>query len=208
MKIRNIILLGATLALMGQGCSSSVSTSVNINGAANDNLPIFKGPNTPPPDGSVNAGVGANAGLNLNTQPLLNLGLNLNAMVNDSGNKNKDMNANTPPTPPVTVPAPPQPAPAPTPITESFTVEADDSGFYPATIKVTKGDTVKITFKVRTDNVYFGGLRIISGDLFNTGALVPGGSNTVQFKATSNVTFSSYWPSSGVHKADGTVIIK
>ena len=41
---------------------------------------------------------------------------------------------------------------------KGFTIEADDLGLYPETLTVNKCDKVKITFKVRQDKVYYGGL--------------------------------------------------
>lgn len=91
--------------------------------------------------------------------------------------------------------------------TKEFTIEADDSGFYPSsTINVNKNNTVKITFKVRSTGVYYGGLDFRSSK-WNTVSASPGGSATVQFVADSTFTFSSYWPSSGVKKADGQIIV-
>ena len=101
------------------------------------------------------------------------------------------------------------PVPATTTIiasTKEFTVEGDDKGLYPSSLAVKSGDMVKITFKVRTDNVYYGGLSFRS-NYFNTGSIKPGDSNTVDFTADKTFTFTSYWPSSNVKKADGTVLV-
>lgn len=107
-------------------------------------------------------------------------------------------------------PAPPEPAAAPPPPAapqEEFTIEADDNGFYPEDISVGPNQQVRITFKVREQNVYFGGLDIRSA-VFNTGAIKPGESKTVEFTSTQSFGFTSYWPSSNVEKADGRVIVR
>jgi hypothetical protein len=89
-----------------------------------------------------------------------------------------------------------------------FTLEADDSGFYPqSTIEVPKGSKVKITFVVRTSNVYYGGLDFRSPK-FETRQVRPGEKATVEFVADESFTFTSYWPISGVQKATGKVIVK
>ncbi|HSU73002.1 MAG TPA: cupredoxin domain-containing protein [Candidatus Binatia bacterium] len=111
--------------------------------------------------------------------------------------------AQTTPTPPLT--------PTATPSTPSqsttVTIEADDKGFYPTnTITVPKGQKAVVTFKVRDTRVYYGGLQI-KGPLFNTGDIKPGASATVEFTPTSDSTFASYWPSSGVKKADGKIVV-
>ncbi|MBI2671169.1 DUF4382 domain-containing protein [Candidatus Woesearchaeota archaeon] len=83
-------------------------------------------------------------------------------------------------------------------------IELDDYGTYPNKVTVNKGDMVKITFKVRGNNVYYGGLDIKS-ELFDTGKIPLGGTKIVEFTAEKTFTFTSYWPSSSVKKADGTV---
>lgn len=89
----------------------------------------------------------------------------------------------------------------------SFKVEADDAGFYPQSLAVRKGEKVKIVFKIREKGVYFGGLDIRS-DQFKTGAVKPGGEEEVEFIAGESFTFTSYWPASGVKKADGKVTVE
>lgn len=97
-------------------------------------------------------------------------------------------------------------SPAP-PVTE-LTYEADDAGFYPNQhIEVTAGSRVRLTLKVRSAGVYFGGLEFRSPK-FNTGALKPGKSTTVEFTADQEFIITSYWPASGVKKADLRVILK
>lgn len=86
-----------------------------------------------------------------------------------------------------------------------FILEADDSGFYPnSKITVQKGDNVKLIFKVRNSNVYYGGLDFRSSK-FKTAAVKSGESATVEFIADEPFGFSSYWPASGVLKASGKI---
>lgn len=107
--------------------------------------------------------------------------------------------------------APPPPAPepkaesriepAPAPAAAEFKLEADDRGFYPEqSIAVAKGTKIAITFVVRTENVYYGGLDFRSSK-FKTPSVKPGGSTTVEFVADESLVITSYWPLSGVEKA-------
>lgn len=91
--------------------------------------------------------------------------------------------------------------------TRQFTIEADDAGIYPNMIEVNKGDNVMITFNVRSTNVYYGGLDIKSSQ-FETGTIMSGSSKTVTFTADQGFTFSSFWPATGVKKADAQVVVK
>ena len=88
-----------------------------------------------------------------------------------------------------------------------FTIEADDRGFYPQEITVNRGDSLKITFIVRQSNVYYSGLQI-RGPSFDTGKIAPGSRQTITLKPDATFTFTSYWPSSGVKKADGKVVVR
>lgn len=89
---------------------------------------------------------------------------------------------------------------------KEFTIEADDNGFYPSgTVNVNAGDTVRITFVVLEDTTYFGGLDFRSSAWGDTGKVSPGASTTVEFVADNTFQFRSYWPSSNVLKATGTV---
>ena len=104
-------------------------------------------------------------------------------------------------------PAPATPLPVSvTPKAQSFAVEADDSGFYPQnTIAVPRHTPVAITFTVKTDNVYYGGLTFRS-TAFSEVTAKPGESVSVRFSADEDTTISSFWPLSGVHKADLRVV--
>ncbi len=85
-----------------------------------------------------------------------------------------------------------------------YTLEADDNGFYMeggrkiSSIIVDRNREVNILFKVRTDDVYYGGLDF-RGCGMNTGAK-PGESAVLSFVADNPCTITSYWPSSGVTK--------
>ena len=68
-----------------------------------------------------------------------------------------------------------------------------------------KGDQVKITFKVRTDKVYYGGLDFRSDVWDDTGKVLPGATKTVEFTAQQTFNYKSYWPSTTRLKATGTV---
>lgn len=110
------------------------------------------------------------------------------------------------PTPPRATPSPVV-TPSPSPQTLNVTIEADDRGLYPETVTVPKGAIVNLLFKVRSTNVYYGGLDFRSSK-FMTPAIPPGGSNGVTFVASETFTYTSYWPSSGVRKATGTIIVQ
>ena len=94
------------------------------------------------------------------------------------------------------------------PLRVVITLEADDNGFYPSSeIRVKKGTKVKLTFTVRTTNVYFGGLDFRSSK-FRTASVAPGQSTTVEFTADESFGFSSYWPASSRLKARGNVVVE
>ena len=93
------------------------------------------------------------------------------------------------------------------PSEKSFTVEANDSGFFPNILTVRKGDKVKIIFRVLEKGTYCGGLDITSPK-FKTGTIKPGGEGAAEFTAEESFVFTSYWPASGVKKADGKVAVE
>ncbi|MEK6907305.1 MAG: hypothetical protein AABW45_02150 [Nanoarchaeota archaeon] len=88
---------------------------------------------------------------------------------------------------------------------KEFTVEGDDLGLYPSTLTVNKGDIVKITFKVRNEKVYYGGLDFRSDVWGDTGKILPGNEKTVEFNAENSFTYTSYWPATNKLKATGTI---
>lgn len=104
---------------------------------------------------------------------------------------------------PTLIPMPSQSSsatPLPSPITELL-IEADDSGFYPAgALSFSAGTRVKLTFAVRTSNVYYGGLDFRSSK-FSTVQASPGKTATAEFIADSSFVITSYWPVSNVSKA-------
>ncbi|MDO8560713.1 MAG: DUF5667 domain-containing protein [bacterium] len=89
-----------------------------------------------------------------------------------------------------------------------YKLEADDSGFYPSgVITVKNGTKVSLTFIVRNENVYYGGLSFRSPK-FKIEALKPGGIQTVEFVADESFGFSSYWPLTDVLKASGKIVVQ
>ncbi|MDP3991886.1 MAG: hypothetical protein Q8P79_00030 [Nanoarchaeota archaeon] len=101
--------------------------------------------------------------------------------------------------------------PEPQPSVKEFSIEADDSGFYIdgadiGSISAGSGETLKITFNVRTTNVYYAGLDF-RGCGKTTEKVSPGGSTLVEFTAASTCTITSYWPSSGVVKDRLQVVV-
>lgn len=107
-----------------------------------------------------------------------------------------------------TAPLPALLALPPPPQALEFTLEADDLGFYPtSTLTIPNGALVKLTFVVRTTNVYYGGLDFRSKK-FNTPSVKPGDSYTVEFTADESFDFTSFWPLSGVEKQRGKVAVK
>ena len=106
-----------------------------------------------------------------------------------------------PPPPPIEPPAvPPPPREPPEQIIRQFTIEADDRDATPSKISVNAGDTVEITFMVKTTNVYFGGLDFRGGPV-DTGTIDPGESKMVSFTASETFKIIPYWPSSGTKKS-------
>ncbi|MBI2101983.1 hypothetical protein HYT53_05225 [Candidatus Woesearchaeota archaeon] len=92
-------------------------------------------------------------------------------------------------------------AEAPQPGIREYTVEADDHGFYPSTIKAKIGDKVKINFKFRDDTIYFAGLDV-KGPFEDIKYELKGEQPvTREFTMKAETKIISYWPSSGVRKA-------
>jgi len=83
-----------------------------------------------------------------------------------------------------------------------FTVEADDNGFYPNKLQVKIGEKVKINFKFRDASIYFAGLDI-KGHFPDIKYKLKGQQPlTAEFTMKGETKITSYWPSSGVKKAD------
>jgi hypothetical protein len=92
----------------------------------------------------------------------------------------------------------------------TFAIDADEIRFNPSTITVSAGDTVQITYTFLDENIYFGGLDIKS-DYFSTVSYRESSgvqSETVEFVAVESFTIKSYWPSSGVRKANMEVVVE
>ncbi|MBS3114117.1 hypothetical protein J4448_03370 [Candidatus Woesearchaeota archaeon] len=86
-----------------------------------------------------------------------------------------------------------------------FTVEADDQGFYPSTIKAKIGETVRINFKFRDDSIYFAGLDV-KGPFEDIKYKLKGEQPlTAEFTMKEETRITSWWPASGVKKATLTV---
>ena len=105
-------------------------------------------------------------------------------------------------------PSPPPASPPPTQQIRFITLEADDLGFYPvSSVTVAKNTQVKLTFKVKTENIYYGGLDFRSAK-FKTPQILPGESTTVEFVADASFTITSYWPASSVKKANLEIVVQ
>lgn len=88
---------------------------------------------------------------------------------------------------------------SPSGATQSFTVNGDDSSADLTTINVKKGMPVSITFNVKANTVYHGGLDFRSSQI-STGTIAPGSSKTINFTATNSFTFTPYWPATNTAK--------
>lgn len=81
----------------------------------------------------------------------------------------------------------------------NFTVNATDDSADVMTLNVKKGDKITVTFNVKQDGVYHGGLEFRS-DVVSSGPIKPGGSKTVTFTADQSFDFIPYWYQSNVQK--------
>ena len=85
---------------------------------------------------------------------------------------------------------------------KEFTVEADDNGFYPNKLQAKIGDKVKINFKFRDASIYFAGLDL-KGPFPTIEYKLHGKQpSTAEFTMKGETIIKSYWPASGVKKAD------
>jgi hypothetical protein len=85
-----------------------------------------------------------------------------------------------------------------------FVIEADDEAYYSGGEKITgisvaRGTDVEIDFKVRTEDVYFGGLGFKGCGLTSADAK-PGDTVKFSFRADSNCGIIAYWPANGAPK--------
>ncbi|MEM4282128.1 MAG: cupredoxin domain-containing protein [Candidatus Woesearchaeota archaeon] len=91
---------------------------------------------------------------------------------------------------------------------KEFVIEADDSGFTPSSqLFVNKNTRVKITFKVRSSGVYYGGLEFKSPAWGTTGTIKPGESKSVEFTATQTIQFTAFWPASSIEKWTAQIVV-
>ena len=89
---------------------------------------------------------------------------------------------------------------------KEFTVEADDKGFYPGTLKAKINDKVKINFKFKDDSIYFAGLDV-KGPFEDIQYRLKGEQPIArEFTMKDETRITSWWPSSGVKKA--TLIVE
>ena len=104
--------------------------------------------------------------------------------------------ASTPPTAPPGAP------------TKTFKIELDDAGIYPNSITVKKGDVVEVDFMSRAQGTYYGGLDVRDGVWGANVFVATGKTKSVTFTADQSFSFKTYWPSSGVYKATGQVVVE
>lgn len=85
---------------------------------------------------------------------------------------------------------------------KEFSVESDDNGFYPNKLQAKIGDKVKINFKFRDSSIYFAGLDVKGP--FPTIQYKLKGEQPIaaEFTMKDETKIISYWPSSGVKKAE------
>jgi len=82
---------------------------------------------------------------------------------------------------------------------KTFTIVANDSSASPTSIRIKKGEAVEITFQVKKEGTYYGGLDFRS-PIVSSGKIAPGESKTISFKADQSFSFTPYWPASNVAK--------
>ncbi len=81
----------------------------------------------------------------------------------------------------------------------NLSVTADESAATPPQFKVARGTTVNLTFNVKNEGVYYGGIDFRSS-VISTGTIYAGQSKTITFSANQSFNFLSYWPASNVQK--------
>lgn len=94
------------------------------------------------------------------------------------------------------------------PQVKEFQISADEKRFSPATIQISEGDKVRITFNFNDEDIYYGGLDIRS-NYFNVQYRKnePQKSKTIEFTAEETFTYTGYWPSSNNRKASGRIVV-
>ncbi len=86
--------------------------------------------------------------------------------------------------------------------TKEFTVDADDKGFYPNRLQAKIGDLIKINFKFKDESIYYGGLDV-KGPFEIVKYRLKGEQPIArEFSLKEEAKITSYWPSTGVKKAD------
>ena len=89
---------------------------------------------------------------------------------------------------------------------KEFALDVDENGFYPTErIAVRKGEIARIIFFVKS-NVSPTGLSIKS-DYFDSGVILPGQFDYVQFTATNSFEFTAYLSNTNIAKVSGQVIV-
>jgi len=68
-------------------------------------------------------------------------------------------------------------------------------------LSAVKGTPITLSMKVRTTNVYYGGLKF-EGCNIESGKVSPGSSTEIKFTTQNDCTITSYWPLRDVKKAD------
>lgn len=106
---------------------------------------------------------------------------------------------------------PPAPQEQPTSTAKEYTMEYDESGYYTngqktPSISVKGGDSVKITYQVRSTNVYPGGAQF-RGCGATSASVPPGGTTSIQFTASSTCTITAYWPDTNIAKVSMGVVV-
>ena len=163
--------------------------------AINNTPPPMTGNATPPAvNNSSNPMNGSNTNGSVSVPSTNNTKMNQsNGTSVPPANTNQSMNQTQPP-----------PQPPPQPKAATYSIDANDGGFYMdgasiSSISVPKGATATITFNVLTTMVYHGGLDF-RGCGQSVGGTPPGQSVQFQFAADSSCGITSYWPSTGVAK--------
>lgn len=89
-----------------------------------------------------------------------------------------------------------------------YTVEADDNDFYPNKIQAKIGETVKINFMFKDSSIYYGGMDV-KGPFEDVKYKLKGEQPiTREFTMKSETIIKSFWPATGVKKAELTVEVE
>ena len=100
------------------------------------------------------------------------------------------------------------PAPVQQAGVREYTVEADDGKFTPSTIQAKIGETVRINFKFKDSSIYYGGLDV-KGSFEDVKYRLKGEQPiTREFVMKEETIIKSFWPATGVKKAELTVEVE